>query len=77
MILPLHFSLYKQYVTKILNALQGTQYVTKILNAQQQAVDLLDSDSWVKQAGNDELSGIVFAKSTQTYGKVFKLIVSI
>jgi hypothetical protein len=51
--------------------------VTTILEAQGEALNLIDSDGWVKQTGTDEVSGVVYAKTTSKYGKIFKLIVSV
>ena len=46
-----------------------------IERAQSEAMELLESENWKKEAGVDDIEGIVYTKTTKTYGKVFKLVV--
>ena len=47
------------------------------MSAQTIALELIDSEGWVKHAGHDEVRGIVYVKSTQDYGKVYKLVAEV
>lgn len=48
-----------------------------IEQAQSEAIELLESENWKKEAGVDEIEGIVYTKTTKTHGKVFKLVVRV
>ncbi|XP_067938351.1 stAR-related lipid transfer protein 3-like isoform X2 [Watersipora subatra] len=56
---------------------QGAHYKSVIASAQKIAIDLMESDGWVKESGKDDVEGIVYSKQTKTYGKVFKLVAQV